>query len=77
MNQSTATNRRESVTIEHGALGMHLEGNTAVFATTTGLFAVVNMERNRNGALRLIRLFSNEITARRYNYAINGDSLGF
>lgn len=62
--------------IDEQAIGAHLRGRTCVKRTTCGRFAVVNSTPRADGSLRLIRLFAEALHARRYNFAIHGESLG-
>jgi len=52
------------------ACGWHRTGGTWVRETTDGKFAVINSRGNR-----LIKVFTDRLHARRYNFAIHGDSL--
>lgn len=69
----TYSNRSESVQVvmDGESLGCHKEGKTCVRRTNSGRFAVIKTIGDR-----LIKTFSDELHARRYNFAIHGDSLG-
>jgi hypothetical protein len=72
-----ATNGRERVELDNGpCLGSHRDGHTCVKATACRKFAVVDARPRHDGTLRLIRLFSDALHARRYNFAIHGEALG-
>jgi hypothetical protein len=58
------------------AIGLHKDGKTCVKETSCGKFAVVSTVPRKNGSLRLIKLFTDSLHARRYNFAIHGDYPG-
>jgi hypothetical protein len=73
----TATKSNETVNlIDAPAIGCHTAGRTCVKETTDGRFAVVTSKPRQDGSLRLIKLFTDSLHARRYNFAIHGDCLG-
>ena len=69
---TTYSNRNESanVIMDGECLGLHLKGKTCVRKTTCGQFAVI-----ATTGTRLIKLLAGEWHARRYNFAIHGDTL--
>jgi hypothetical protein len=72
-----AFNKTESVELKNiTCLGLHLKGKTCVKETKAGKFAVVDITPDKKGKLRLIKLFSDSLYARRYNFAIHGSQLG-
>lgn len=65
------SNKNQSVEVYSEHCGVHVRGGTAVYPTIDGRYAVVNFREN----FRLIKIFSDKMHARRYNFKINGDSL--
>lgn len=58
------------VIMDGECLGCHRAGKTCVRKTADNRFAVISTTRPR-----LIKVFSDEWHARRYNFAIHGDTL--
>ena len=74
MTTATYTNKsNESATVimDGMSCGCHRLGGTVVRQTTDGKFAVI-----ADKGTRLIKVFADRLQARRYNFAIHGDSLG-
>ena len=67
-----AKNRTETVAVnlDGECLGYNAIGRTCVRPTTCNRFAVIASVPNKNGDLRLIKVFATADIARRYNLAI-------
>lgn len=65
------TNEAVEVIMDGMSCGWHRNGETCVRQTTCNRFAVIADKGDR-----LIKTFADRLEARRYNFAIHGDSLG-
>jgi len=80
MTETTAVARNKVTTVTINMMGdcrgYHKEGGTVVRDTTDGRYAVMSSKPEKDGTFRLIKVFTDLLHARRYNFAIHGDKLG-